>query len=83
MGNDYIEERKVLIETGTKYAEIAIRSLILISGGAAVALSAFAGAALQSPQRAWFCLPCPRRFGGSRSRRLDQSLQQRWPICLR
>jgi hypothetical protein len=42
------EARKPLIEAGVRYAELAIKSLLIISGGSAVALAGFAGGALKS-----------------------------------
>ena len=41
------DARKPLIEAGARYAELAIRSLLIVSGGAALALIGFAGSALK------------------------------------
>lgn len=42
------EARKPLQEIGAKYAELAIKSLVLITGGAAVAIAGFAGGAIKT-----------------------------------
>jgi hypothetical protein len=42
------EVRRPMFEAGMRYAELAIKSLILVSGGAAVALAGFAGGSLKA-----------------------------------